>query len=91
MGLINFILAGHSYGGYICGLYACKYESHVKKLLMLSAVGVGHRPEGLTNEKFLMRFPAKNRPPSCFFRLGECIWNRHWSPFGCLRGCCSCF
>ena len=25
MNLTNFVLAGHSYGGYVCALYACKY------------------------------------------------------------------
>ena len=25
MNLTNFILAGHSFGGYVSGLYACKY------------------------------------------------------------------
>lgn len=24
--LKDFILAGHSFGGYVCGLYACKYH-----------------------------------------------------------------
>jgi cardiolipin-specific phospholipase len=36
----EFILAGHSFGGYICGHYACKYPQHIKKLLMLSPAGV---------------------------------------------------
>ncbi len=25
-GLTGFILAGHSFGGYVCGLYAIKYQ-----------------------------------------------------------------
>lgn len=41
MGNISgFILAGHSFGGFICGHYAVRYPQHIKKLLMLSAVGV---------------------------------------------------
>jgi len=36
----DFILAGHSFGGYVCALYACKYHSYVKKLLLLSPAGV---------------------------------------------------
>lgn len=39
-GLTDFILAGHSFGGYISGLYASYYPQHLKKLLMLSPVGV---------------------------------------------------
>lgn len=42
--LKDFILAGHSFGGYICGHYACKYPQHLKKLLMLSPVGVPVKP-----------------------------------------------
>ena len=26
VGLTGFVLAGHSFGGYVCGLYACKYQ-----------------------------------------------------------------
>jgi len=43
--LIDFILAGHSFGGYICGHYAIKYPQHIKKLLMLSPAGVVKRPD----------------------------------------------
>ena len=44
--LKDFILAGHSFGGYISGLYACKYPQHIKKLMMLSPAGVCTKPEG---------------------------------------------
>jgi pimeloyl-ACP methyl ester carboxylesterase len=39
-GLTDFILEGHSFGGYISGLYTTKYHHHVKKLLMLSPAGI---------------------------------------------------
>jgi pimeloyl-ACP methyl ester carboxylesterase len=39
--LTNFVLAAHSFGGYVCGLYASRYYKHIKKLLMLSPFGVG--------------------------------------------------
>jgi len=38
--LTDFILAGHSFGGYICAHYAVRYPSHIKKLMMLSPAGV---------------------------------------------------
>lgn len=44
MGLTGFVLAGHSFGGYVSGLYACRYHQHVKKLLMLSPAGVTSYP-----------------------------------------------
>ncbi len=39
-GMTDFVLAGHSFGGYICGLYASYYPQHLRKLLMLSPVGI---------------------------------------------------
>jgi pimeloyl-ACP methyl ester carboxylesterase len=45
-GFTNFILAGHSFGGYIGGLYALKYPENVKKLLMLSPIGMNKIPDG---------------------------------------------
>ena len=35
----NFILAGHSFGGYLIGFYSLKYFKHIKKLLFLSQSG----------------------------------------------------
>jgi pimeloyl-ACP methyl ester carboxylesterase len=40
MNLTKFILAGHSFGGYLVGNYAIYYPQHVKKLLMFSPIGV---------------------------------------------------
>ena len=39
-GLEGFVLAGHSFGGYISGLYTTRYHQYIKKLLMLSPVGI---------------------------------------------------
>lgn len=41
----GFFLAGHSFGGYVCGNYAAKYPQHIRKLLMLSPVGVPFKPK----------------------------------------------
>mmetsp|Transcript_35872 Transcript_35872/g.32267 ORF Transcript_35872/g.32267 Transcript_35872/m.32267 type:complete len:129 (+) Transcript_35872:310-696(+) len=35
-----FYLGGHSFGGYMAGQFAVKYTDRVKKLLLLSPVGV---------------------------------------------------
>ena len=40
MDITDFYLAGHSWGGNMVGNYACKYHSHIKKLLLLSPVGI---------------------------------------------------
>ena len=39
----DFYLAGHSFGGYIVGNYASKYHQYVRKLLLLSPIGVGSK------------------------------------------------
>ena len=44
MDLSYFILAGHSFGGYISACYALKYPHHISKLLLLSPVGVPEKP-----------------------------------------------
>lgn len=44
VGLESFVLAGHSFGGYIAGCYTLKYPNCVQKLLFLSAVGIPTAP-----------------------------------------------
>ena len=36
----SFYLMGHSYGGYLCGLYAAQHPEKIDKLFLLSPVGV---------------------------------------------------
>ena len=43
----DFILCGHSFGGYQVGNYVLKYPQHVRKLLLLSPIGI--RDEGSNN------------------------------------------
>jgi pimeloyl-ACP methyl ester carboxylesterase len=38
----KFTLLGHSFGGYIAGLYCIKYPESVNKMIFLSPVGVGY-------------------------------------------------
>ena len=38
--LTDFMVAAHSYGGYIFGTYASLYPQHIRKLLLLSPLGV---------------------------------------------------
>lgn len=40
LNLTNFYLAAHSYGGYLCGIYASWKPEHIRKLLLLSPLGV---------------------------------------------------
>ncbi len=45
MGLKDFVLAGHSFGGYVSGLYAVKYHYHLRKLLLISPLGISKMPD----------------------------------------------
>ena len=36
----QFVILGHSFGGYLSGHYTVKYPEHVKKLILLSPVGI---------------------------------------------------
>ena len=38
--LKDFYLSGHSFGGYLVSNYAVKYPQYIKKLLLLSPIGV---------------------------------------------------
>jgi cardiolipin-specific phospholipase len=40
----NFVLAGHSLGGYLVGKYALKYPKEVKGLILISPVGIPEQP-----------------------------------------------
>jgi len=41
-----FVLVGHSYGGYLAGTYASLYPHFIKKLILLSPLGLKKKPEG---------------------------------------------
>jgi cardiolipin-specific phospholipase len=64
--LTDFILAGHSFGGYVVGNYALKYHQHIKKLLLLSPIGI-RDTTGFSEEQYQQeldrRFEGRRRPP----------------------------
>ncbi|KAJ2447890.1 hypothetical protein GGF42_005322, partial [Coemansia sp. RSA 2424] len=49
MGIDKMVLCGHSFGGYMVGVYALRYPQHVEKLVMLSPIGVPEAPHDLEN------------------------------------------
>lgn len=83
--LSNFILAGHSFGGYTCGLYASKYHRYIKKLLMLSPAGVPVMPENFNFDEELAKFPAERRLPKFVYKFNKFVWNKQISPFDMMR------
>ena len=54
-GLQSFHLAGHSFGGYISGQYAMTHQNQVKKLTLLSPVGVTRHEEEVRAEDIRKR------------------------------------
>ena len=53
--LRGFYLAGHSFGGYIAGIYAKKYPQHIRKVVFISPIGFSQKPLGWSYERVRMR------------------------------------
>lgn len=83
--LTNFYLAGHSYGGYLCGLYAAWKPEHIKKLLLLSPLGLKQRPENFN--LCMLRFQNNRGPPRWFLPLANKLWGK-LTPFSIVRKLC---
>jgi len=81
--LENFYLAGHSFGGYIAGLYTAKFPNRVQKLLLVSPIGIRVPPEGETwEQRFEKRAADGNGPPGFVKPMMNFFWSHHFSPFG---------
>jgi pimeloyl-ACP methyl ester carboxylesterase len=96
-GLTGFILAGHSFGGYIAGLYACRYHKHIKKLLMLSPAGITTHPDDHDHYEYIAsrikkqkRWVPSRRQFNCCQSCFARIWKCKCSPFGIMRYCGRC-
>ena len=80
--LTDFILCGHSYGGYLSGTYASKFPQHIKKLLLLSPLGLKTRPDNFQPKMMMYR---QNRGPPAFLRVAaKSLWGKV-SPFSVMR------
>lgn len=82
----GFYLAAHSFGGYIAGNYALKYHEHIKKLLLLSPIGIKVKAEGEPDLDPMKRFSGRRAaPPKIFKYVGKWAWDKKISPFQSLR------
>lgn len=87
--LTGFVLAGHSFGGFVSGHYTCRYPQHVKKLLMLSPFGVPKRT--FTDAEFGVLYDkmestkGHRKPPKFVFKIWKKAFEKRWSPFGIFR------
>jgi len=83
MNLNSFILAGHSFGGYIAAVYALKYPTCVEHLLLLSPVGVPEKPEDFNKQNIIDRIGTKKGKIGV--KTAFYLWEKNYSPFGVLR------
>jgi pimeloyl-ACP methyl ester carboxylesterase len=73
--LTDFILCCHSLGGYIGGHYACIYKQHVRKLILLSPIGLRDDPH-VVNMKDPQKFQLLKE-----LGIVSYVWNTRISPF----------
>jgi len=78
-----FYLAGHSLGGYVSVIYSLQYPEQIKKLLLLSPVGVPHKPEEYSPEKVVERSDGKVR--KLFTKTVLSAWSSGFTPYSVLR------
>ena len=76
----RFILAGHSLGGYVAGVYAMKYPQYIEHLILISPVGVPERPKN--SEESLKNYSWKVRT---MFKTFAKLWNSGWTPHDIVR------
>ena len=69
----KFTLLGHSFGGFIAGLYSIRYPESVKKLIFLSPVGIGSEVASISTnplEDFVHKYLYKiGGPPTIGYKF----------------------
>ena len=72
----DFILSGHSFGGYIAGCYALKYQQNLKKLLLLSPIGYKPKApqEEISEEDLDKKFRILKTHPWWFIEMMRFSW-----------------
>ncbi|KAL1312048.1 hypothetical protein HN51_038683 [Arachis hypogaea] len=73
--LSNFILLGHSFGGYVASKYALKHPEHVKHLILVGPAGFSQETERIT--KFLSTWKGS---------ILNQIWESNFTPQTIIRG-----
>lgn len=78
---------GHSFGGYICGNYVLKYHNHIRKLILLSPIGIrvkepGEADFGRVIAKLKEAKSEGIKPPPIWAKLMlKFAWARKITPF----------
>ena len=73
-GLRDFYLVGHSLGAYLAACYALEYPSHIRKLMMISPVGMSrHLAEG-EEKDWKQLLNIENEPPQLAEQLAKFVF-----------------
>ena len=82
--LTNFYIGAHSYGAYLFGTYASLYPQHVRKLVLLSPLGVKGAPEDFSISRMVFKTKKGRGPPKWAIPIIRATWG-HFSPISLLR------
>jgi len=77
----DYVLAGHSMGGYLSVHFALKHPEKISKLILISPVGFPIMPEGFKEKKLGMQTGFKKFKETAKASL----WDKHWSPITVFR------
>ncbi|XP_062096546.1 probable 1-acylglycerol-3-phosphate O-acyltransferase [Humulus lupulus] len=77
--LSNFILLGHSFGGYVAAKYALKHPEHVKHLILVGPAGFSSEADGMSER--ITRFRATWKGA-----LLNYLWESNFTPQKIVRG-----
>jgi pimeloyl-ACP methyl ester carboxylesterase len=79
----EFILLGHSFGGFLCTSYTISYPKYVKQLVLIDPWGFAQRPENIWETGRLRRVPVWLRSfSSVMMKLSPLTGLRVAGPFG---------
>ncbi|KAL5557930.1 hypothetical protein UlMin_034141 [Ulmus minor] len=77
--LSNFILLGHSFGGYVAAKYALKHPEHIKHLILVGPVGF--TPESDAASERITQFTATWKGA-----VLKHLWESNFTPMKLIRG-----
>ncbi|KAL8514638.1 hypothetical protein ACS0TY_013646 [Phlomoides rotata] len=77
--LSNFILLGHSFGGYVAAKYALKHPEHVQHLILVGPAGFSSETE--QNSEWITRFRATWKGS-----ILNHLWESNFTPQKIIRG-----